>query len=71
MCPFVPAPATAPTPAPELLQHLAQSTESEIIDGFRSSRYLNDRLRVPNKIGSFVSSATSPLVVKSVTKLNW
>ena len=71
MCPFVPAPATAPTPAPELLQHLAQSIESEIIDGFWSSRCLNDRLEVLNKIGSFASSATSPLVVKSGTKLTW
>ena len=60
-----------PPPPMEMLRHLALSIESEIMDRFWSSRCLNDCLQVLNKIGTFASSATSPLVVKSGTKLTW
>ena len=54
-----------------LLQNSCTILALPIMDKFWSSRYLNDRLKVLNKIGSFASSATSPLVVKSGTKLTW
>ena len=41
---------------------------SEIIDGFWSSRCLNDRINLPDKIGSFSSSATTTMVVKNLNK---
>ena len=60
-----------PTPPPELLHHLAQSIESEIMDGFWSSRCLNDHMDLPDMIGSFVSGATASLVAKNRTKNIW
>ena len=51
-----------PAPAP------AAPLESEIMDGFWSSRCLNSRFDLPNKIGSFLSDATTPMVVKLGTK---
>ena len=42
--------------------------KSEIMDGFFSSRCLNDRIDLPDKIGSFLSGATTPMVVKNGTK---
>ena len=42
--------------------------KSEIMDGFWSSRCLNDCIDMPDKMGSFLSSATTPMVVKSGTK---
>jgi len=38
------------------------------MDGFWSSRCLNDRIDLPDKIGSFLSGATTPMVVKNGTK---
>ena len=38
------------------------------MDGFWSSRCLNDRIDLPNKIGSFSSGANTSMVVKNVTK---
>jgi len=38
------------------------------MDGFFSSRCLNDRIDLPDKIGSFLSGATTPMVVKNGTK---
>ena len=38
------------------------------MDGFFSSRCLNDRIDVPDKIGSFLSGAVTPIVVKNGTK---
>ena len=42
--------------------------KSEIINGFWSSRCLNDHIDVPDKIGSFSSGATTSMVVKNGTK---
>ena len=42
--------------------------KAEIMDGFQSSRSLNDLFNLPNKIVSFASSTSPPLVVKSGTK---
>ena len=38
------------------------------MDGFCSSRCLNYRIDVPNKIGSISSSATTSMVIKNGTK---
>merc|ERR1712148_917 len=40
----------------------------EIMDGFWSSRCLNNRIDLPDKIGSFSSGATTSMVVKNGTK---
>ena len=40
--------------------------KSEIMDGFLSSWCLTERMYLPDKIGSFLSGATTPLVVKMV-----
>ena len=56
-------------PPLELFHHLSQSLESEIMDGFWSSKYLKDSLRVLNKIGSFANSTNRCLNVKIRTKL--
>ena len=45
--------------------------KSEIMDGFWSSRCLNDRIDLPDKIGSFSSGATTSMVVKNGTKKNF
>ena len=42
--------------------------KSEIMDRFWSSRCLNDRINVPDKIASFSSGATTSMVVKNGTK---
>ena len=42
--------------------------KSEIMDGFLSSRCLNDHSDLPDVIGSFLSGATTPMVVKNGTK---
>ena len=42
--------------------------KSEIMDGFWSSRCLKDHLDRPDEIGSFLSSATTPMVVKKELK---
>ena len=39
--------------------------KSEIMDGFWSSRCLNDRIDLPDKIESFLSGATTPMVLKA------
>ena len=41
---------------------------SEIMDGFWSSRCLNDRIDMPHKIGSFSSGTITSMVVKNATK---
>ena len=41
------------------------------MDGFWCSRCLNDRIEVPEMMGSFTGSSTTPLVVKSGTKQTW
>ena len=46
---------------------LCRFIKSEIMDGFWSSRCLNDRIDLPDKIGSFLSGATTSMVVKNVT----
>ena len=38
------------------------------MDGFWSSRCLNNRIDLPDKIGSFSSGATTSMVVKNGTK---
>ena len=48
--------------------HLAESIESEIMDGFWCSRCLNDLIDLPNIIGSFASNATVSIVAKNWTK---
>ena len=47
--------------------HLAESIESEIMDGFWCSRSLNDCIGLPNMIGSFASGATASIVAKNWT----
>ena len=47
---------------------LALPIESEIMDGFWCSRCLNDRIDLPDMIGSFASGATASMVAKSGTK---
>ena len=42
--------------------------KSEIMDGFWCSRCLNDRIDLPDKIGSFLSGTATPMVAKNVTK---
>ena len=42
--------------------------KSEIMDGFWSSRCLNDPVDLPDKIGSFLSGAATSMVVKNGTK---
>merc|ERR1711984_48148 len=42
--------------------------KSEIKDEFLGSRCLNDHIDLPDKIGSFLSGATNPMVVKNGTK---
>ena len=41
------------------------------MDGFWSSRYLNDPIDLPDKMRSFLSGAATPMVVKSGTKKNF
>ena len=41
--------------------------KSEIMDGFWCSRCLNDRIDLPDKIGSFLSGTYTPMVVKNGT----
>ena len=38
------------------------------MDGFLSSRCLNDRIDLPDKMTSFLSGTATPMVVKSGTK---
>ena len=38
------------------------------MDGFWSSKYLNDPIDLPDKMRSFLSGAAIPMVVKSGTK---
>ena len=40
------------------------------MDGFWSSRCLNDPIDLPDKMRSFLSGAATPMVVKSGTKKN-
>ena len=51
-----------------LLLLLLLCLKSEIMDRFWSSGCLNDRIDMPVKIGSFLSGATTPMVVKNGTK---
>ena len=48
--------------------HLAESIESEIIEGFSCSRCLNDHINLRNMIGSFASGASTSIVTKNLTK---
>ena len=41
------------------------------MDGFWCSRCLNNRIEVPEMMGSFPGGSTTPLVVKSGTKQTW
>merc|ERR1711984_20706 len=50
---------------------LSLCLKSEIMDGFWSSRCLNDRLDLPDNIGSFLSDAATSMVVKNGTKKNF
>merc|ERR1712030_101019 len=47
---------------------LSLCLKSETMDGFWSSRCLNDPVDVPDKIGSFLSGAATSMVVKNGTK---
>ena len=47
---------------------LALPIESEIMDGFWWFRCLNDRIDLPDMIGSFASGTTASMVAKSGTK---
>ena len=48
--------------------HLAESIESQIMDGFWCSRCLNDHINLPDMIGSFASGAIAFIVAKNWTK---
>ena len=48
--------------------HLAESKESQIMDKFWCSRCLNDRINLPDMIGSFASGAIAFIVAKNWTK---
>merc|ERR1712030_260215 len=50
---------------------LCRFIKSEIMDGFWSSRCLNDPVDLPDKIGLFLSGAASSMVVKNGTKKNF
>merc|ERR1712030_58187 len=50
---------------------LSLCLKSEIMDGFWSSRCLNDPVDLPDKIGSFLSGAATSMVVKNGTKKNF
>merc|ERR1712148_126589 len=50
---------------------LCQFIKSEIMDGFWSSRCLNDPVDLPDKIGYFLSGAATSMVVKNGTKKNF
>ena len=41
------------------------------MDGFSCSRCLNNRIKVPDMMWSFSGGATTPLVVKNLTKQPW
>ena len=56
---------SVPTP-PHFFSRL--SLKSEIMDGFWSSRCLNDHIDLPDKIGSFLSGAATSMVVKNGIK---
>ena len=43
----------------KILPHLAQSIDFQLINGFCCSRYLNNRINLPNMIGSFESGTTT------------
>merc|ERR1712030_140760 len=47
---------------------LSLCLKSEIMDGFWSSRCLNDPIDLPDKMRSFLSGAATPMVVKTGTK---
>ena len=61
-----------PPPPPFLLENcctiLDLCLKSEIMDGFWSSRYLNDRIDLPNKIESFLSGKPTSMVIKMEVK---
>merc|ERR1712030_80889 len=50
---------------------LSLCLKSEIMDGFWSSRCLNDPVDLLDKIGSFLSGAATSMVVKNGTKKNF
>ena len=54
-----------------ILHPLQLSITQPIMDGFWCSRCLNDRIAVPEMMGSFSGGSTTPLVVKSGTKQAW
>ena len=54
-----------------LLDHFFLFCISEIINGFRCSRCLNDHIKVPEMMRLFAGGATTPLVVKIWTKQPW
>ena len=45
--------------------------ESEIMDGFWCSRCLNNHINLPDMIGSFLSGATTSMVVKNESRKNY
>merc|ERR1712074_352847 len=47
---------------------LSLCQKSEIMDGFWSSRCLNDPIDLPDKMRSFLSGTATPMVVKSGNK---
>ena len=51
----------------KILPHLAQSIDSELMDRFWCSRYLNNCIDLPHMIGSLTSGATSSLVAENRT----
>ena len=56
-------------PAPPAAHFFSRlSLKSEIMDGFWSSRCLNDHIDLPDKIGSFLGGAATPMVVKNGTE---
>ena len=54
-----------------ILHPLQLSITQPIMDGFWCSRCLNDRIAVPEMMGSFSGGSTTPLVVKSGTEQAW
>ena len=67
-CTPPPAPSPPAPAPPELLHHPGSVFKSEIMDGFLSSWCLNDHIDLPDKMGSFSSGATTPMVVKKGIK---
>ena len=54
-----------------ILPNLAQSVDSELMDGFWCSRCLNDRIGLPHMIGTLATGATSSLLTKNWTEKSY